>query len=429
MFNIFQAPLPPPTWDGVFKAVHEHYQCPQAYAAGIIGEEDCLKINVYVPAYTNPPFPVMVYIHGGGFVIGSGGKLIYGANYLVRHDVIVVTFNYRLGALGFMCLGIKEAPGNAGIKDQIAALRWVKKNIGAFGGDPDNVTIFGHSAGAASVSLLIASEATDGLFNRAIVQSGAAISFWTSMPPEIIAKSVATRLGYNTEDLYKIYEIFSKLPLSGILMKTLGEPIIELMYSNIIHLPCIENKIPGVEAAISDLPFNLLINKPKNISIIYGTTDKEGIYLISEETEQSLHQLNYREIPFPDLEFPSRKEALALSQSVKNYYFGDKIIGQDTLSNLSDLYGDAYLSAPTILESEIMLNFTTAPIYNYYFKYSGGRNMVKARFCKKNDAGASHGDDILYLFNAYVWPYTINKEDQKIVDWLTKMWTNFAKNG
>lgn len=434
ILQTFQAPLPPPIWDGVYKAIHEHYQCPQAYSPGIIGTEDCLKINVYMPSsifHTKTYVPVMAYIHGGGFVIGNGGKLLYGAEFLVRHDVIVVTFNYRLGALGFLCLGIQGAPGNAGLKDQIAALRWIKKNIAAFNGDPDNVTIFGHSAGAASVSLLIASEVTDGLFHRAIVQSGTAISFWTSIPAGVIAKSVAKYLGYDTEDLHELYKIFSEMPLHDILIKALGKPIIELMYSNIIHLPCIENHILGEEAVITDLPFNLLSRKPKNISIIYGITDNEGLYLISEETEKSLHKLNYNKFPFPDLEFSSQKEALALSRKVKNYYFGNKIISHETQSNLSDLYGDVYLSAPTVLESEIMVNNTKAQIYNYYFKYSGGRNMVKARFCKKNvgESGASHGDDILYLFNSYVWPYPISKADQKVIDWITKMWTNFAKFG
>lgn len=174
---MFQAPGPPPKWEGIYKAIYEIYECPQYTFLGVIGSEDCLKVNVYVPVFPKAkPHAVMVYIHGGSFILGNGGKLIYGPGFLVQKDVIVVTFNYRLGPLGFLCLRIKEAPGNAGLKDQIAALKWVKENIAAFGGDPDNVTVFGESAGATSLSLLLLSEASAGLFNRAIVQSGSALS-------------------------------------------------------------------------------------------------------------------------------------------------------------------------------------------------------------------------------------------------------------
>lgn len=138
-------------------------------------------MNIYVPSTANPQhrLPVMVRIHGGGFVdgsaVGDGGSPIF----LLKHDVIVIAINYRLSAYGFMCLNIPEVPGNQGLKDQVLALRWINENIDAFGGNPKEITVFGDSAGGISVNLhLLSSYET--LFQRAIIQSGSALTHvWT----------------------------------------------------------------------------------------------------------------------------------------------------------------------------------------------------------------------------------------------------------
>jgi para-nitrobenzyl esterase len=143
-------------------------------------DEDCLYLNVYTPAADGGRRPVMVWIHGGGFVIGSASQPIYdGVPLVKRGEVVVVTINYRLGPLGFLylpdeCPGIEGAVGNCGLRDQVAALEWVHENIAAFGGDPENVTIFGESAGGMSVGTLLGTPSARGLFRRAIPQSGAA---------------------------------------------------------------------------------------------------------------------------------------------------------------------------------------------------------------------------------------------------------------
>lgn len=120
----------------------------------------------------------MFWIHGGGYVSGTGDDTEYGPLFLVRQDVVLVTINYRLEVFGFLNLESEDVPGNAGMKDQVAALRWVKKNIANFGGDPDNITIFGESAGGASTSYHLISPMSKGLFKRAIVQSGVSIGYW-----------------------------------------------------------------------------------------------------------------------------------------------------------------------------------------------------------------------------------------------------------
>ena len=136
-------------------------------------DEDCLYLNIWTPGSDDKRRPVMVWIHGGGFVIGAGSRpRSDGARLAAYGNVVVVSFNYRLGALGF--LNLPEIPPNLGIQDQIAALKWIRDNIEKFGGDPDNVTIFGESAGGMSVAILLSIPSTQDLFHRAILESGAA---------------------------------------------------------------------------------------------------------------------------------------------------------------------------------------------------------------------------------------------------------------
>lgn len=138
-----------------------------------VEDEDCLYLNVWTPIADEKARPVMFWIHGGGFLISASSRPRFNGARLAAHgDVVVVNFNYRLGSLGF--LDFPGVPPNIGIQDQIAALNWVRENINAFGGDPQNITIFGESAGAISVAILFANPATKGLFHKAIMQSGAA---------------------------------------------------------------------------------------------------------------------------------------------------------------------------------------------------------------------------------------------------------------
>jgi len=181
----FAPPAVAPPWTGIRSALEAGLACPQppsllpGMEPGPIGD-DCLSLNVYTPAPDGGRRPVLVWIHGGGFVAGSSTQAIYEASRLVvRGDVVVVSVNYRLGALGFLApvaagLALDGATDNAGMLDQIAALHWVRDNVAAFGGDPERVTIFGESAGGMSVTTLLAMPSARGLFQRAIAQSGAA---------------------------------------------------------------------------------------------------------------------------------------------------------------------------------------------------------------------------------------------------------------
>src|SRR3954469_2363541 len=180
-------PEPLPPWAGVRDAAHFGPICPQAptqieaLLGGSLGEqsEDCLHLNVWTPGCDDARRPVMVWIHGGAFVIGAGSQGLYNGRHLAEHDRVIVTINYRLGVFGFLNLSdATGTPGSGsgaeGIADQVMALRWVQQNIAVFGGDPDNVTIFGESAGAHAVATLLAVPDAKGCFARAISESPAA---------------------------------------------------------------------------------------------------------------------------------------------------------------------------------------------------------------------------------------------------------------
>jgi para-nitrobenzyl esterase len=213
--NRFMPPVKPAPWTGVKDTVEWGEEAPQgphteiAEVASTIPKltvgEDCLALNVWTNSFTGKR-PVMVWLHGGGFASGNGCYTMYdGANLARKRDVVTVTINHRLNAFGYMYLagigGEKYAnSSNVGQMDIIAALQWVKENISKFGGDPNNVTIFGQSGGAGKVSTLMAMSSAKGLFHRAIIQSGSALKGTAKDAATKNAESFMTKVGAKTVD-------------------------------------------------------------------------------------------------------------------------------------------------------------------------------------------------------------------------------------
>lgn len=201
----FAPPRPHEPWDGVRDATVPGPNAPQSerklgsvdmspyFGSGWSRGEDYLTVNVFSPAAADGDLPVMVFVHGGGFVAGSTRSVLYDGSAFARDGVVLVTLNYRLGIAGF--LDLPGAPANRGLLDVAAALRWVQDDIAAFGGDPHNVTLFGQSAGATVVGGVLATPEATGLFRRAIVQSGSGLGAFTPEQAARVTRAAAETLG------------------------------------------------------------------------------------------------------------------------------------------------------------------------------------------------------------------------------------------
>lgn len=200
----FAEPKPKQPWgDKVLKTSKDGKVCPQPVIFFNTSDmsEDCLFMNIHTRSIHEGKHlvPVLFYIHGGGYFFGAGHSVVVaGPDFFMNHDVVLVSINYRLGPLGFASTGTKLAPGNFGFKDMVLALKWVKENIKSFGGDPNSVTIFGHSAGGMSVSHLMVSPMAKGLFHKAVAMSGSATTYFKTENQDW-TKKLAKDSGCQTE--------------------------------------------------------------------------------------------------------------------------------------------------------------------------------------------------------------------------------------
>lgn len=401
------------------------------------GSEDCLFLNIYTKSLREAAKePVMVYIHGGAFMSGSGDIDTYGPEYLLQHNVVLVTLNYRLEVLGFLCLDTPEVPGNAGMKDQVLALKWIKQNIAKFGGDPDNVTVFGESAGSSCVTYHMLSPMSQGLFHKAIAQSGTAIHDWANGKDTVNrAFRSAKALGKDTNDKDELLAYLRSVPAIDLARLTMKSRTTDEKYRGLpIHFaPTVEKKFAGVESFMSEDPINaVLAKKYDHVPLVIGYNSAEGLMMLDDQIKKSEFMTKNPSyfVPREIAEKVGAEKLRALGDVLKSFYVGDKEISKDTPVEIVNMQSDIHFTYNTHRFIQYYKNNNT-PIYMYIFDYATELNFMKNLLNVSEMEGACHADDIFYLFcnetnREY---YTENEKLREIIFKLTKLWTDFAKTG
>lgn len=381
-------------------------------------------MNIYVPqtASSRNRLPVLVWIYGGGFRIGFSGRYLYGPSYYVKQDIILVTINYRLGPYGFMCLDHPEVSGNQGLKDQQIAIKWIKENIEAFGGDADKITLYGESAGGASVDFhLIYSQ--ERLFDKVILQSGTSLSPWAFYEPDDdVPFKLSEHLGFETNDMNEALAYLSSVDPHLLIAAS-----VELGMN---HRPCVENNFENSQQFIDVHPINAKIANLRNIPILIGFNNHESIReyttFVSELDNNNFIKELIFEILARDFRF-ANNEQNEMEQLVRHFYAGDDEFNEASLMAFIDFHSDFNFIHPTERSIKKYIDSGARNIFHYVFAYVGERNFVKDRL-NITIGGASHADEIGYQFEISFMGEP-NAEDQLTVDRITTLWANFVKYG
>jgi para-nitrobenzyl esterase len=407
--------------------------CPQSGYDGLM-DEDCLYLNIWTPALSeDEKLPVMVWIHGGAFMSGSGSDDMYDGTALSEKGVVVVTLNYRLGPLGFLAhpLLSAESPskvsGNYGLLDQIAALQWVQRNIAQFGGDPRKVTIFGESAGAASVSLLLVSPLADGLFRSAIAQSpvmaGALRPLRSKEFQVVPAETVGTRL---TEKLgiADSPDVLDTLRQTS--WETIGEAASGLSTElgvEVLNLVC----PPTVDGyVIPDHPVRMFREgRQHRVPLMTGTTANEcSVFLpllITSETGPGEYG-KYVQKEFPG-DAARVLDLVPAGDTGQTWECFDRLISARWFGAWAD-----FMTASAAKQG--------VPAWLYRFSKKPPPWAAEVLLSDSSDTdisieklGVPHGSELYYVFGFMEALLGFDDEDREFSDQIISYWTNFAKTG
>ena len=415
-------PPKPARWSGFRNATRFGNVCPQReYSSSrLVLNEDCLYLNIYRPAKRNGKLAVMVWIHGGSYIYGSASDYD-GETLAARNGVIVVTIQYRLGVLGFFNIPNTDMKGNFGMLDQIEALRWVKKNIANFDGNPTKVTIFGVSAGGTSVSLLTLSPMIkdEGLFARAIAQSGVASNFWAvkKVTNDKMARYFGGLLQCN--DVEKLVNCLKSKTTREIILKQ------ELVAStNLLTSPVVDGnflaELPSKQVAKNTLP-------KSHVPLMVGFTKDEGTYFAGDP--RSCSKQSYEQTVKVLLKRSFGNENKILETTViheyTRYLAGN--LALKWFDSTSDIYGDSVFNVDTINFADSWFRSGNA-VYMYLFSHLP-ENLV---FPQQKVA---HGFERPYVFGYATvgsgWLYQKNYTaiDRNVSVQCMEMWVSFAKHG
>ncbi|XP_061729230.1 cholinesterase 1-like, partial [Cydia pomonella] len=426
--NVFGSPIPHKI-EGIFEAVDDTSRCPQQRKKIFAGTLDCLHVNINVPnsASFDNPLPVLIQIFGGKFYIGSARSFLYGPRFIVRHDVIFITFNYRLGPYGFMCLNTSKVPGNQGLKDQVQALRWIKENIRYFGGDDSKITIAGNSAGAMSVDFH-QNFLQEQLYHRVILQSGVSLTHditEDSNPDRDAPLKLAMELNYTTNDINDALLFLNKVEPQELIVAT--------WKSGVFFGPCVEKQFENADIYITKYPADLNTITRRDVDVLIGITNDESYSFITRYIKNGVLDLH---TDFVSLIIESHFEfnnASKLSNEIKDivrmFYYGDDVRRLDKRTEMN-IHADFTFHSPIFRTVRKYLESGVENMYFYMFSFCGERNYFKDYMnIPCTEGGASHGDELGYLYDISYMKERLRDEDMLIVDRMTELWTNFAKYG
>ena len=409
----WQPPQPVAPWQGVRDATKVGPRCLQDEGSdlemGRGADEDCLTLNVWTPPPSNEPRPVMVWIHGGAFINGNGG--MYDSRWLVdRGNVVVVTINYRLGALGFLAhpsLGAKGTVGNYGLQDQQAALRWVRDNIAAFGGDPGKVTIAGESAGAMSVCDHMVAPDSAGLFRAAIIQSGPCQAQLALPAAERISEAYARDAG--CVDPATAAACLRALPADR-----LRKPV---WYDRIG-----EDTLSGPVTGTSVLPEDPMVafanGRAADVPVLIGTNRDEFTLFAALQYLRGARR--YEPAEYPGLladTFGADAPAVGTRYPLERYG------GSAALAYSASVTDGVFACVADRMTDELA---PTNDVYTYEFNDPNPPTPEPMRTLPF-PVGASHSLELRYLFDVGGAP-PLNSVQQQLSNQMIDYWTNFVKN-
>ncbi len=443
----FKHPQPIEEWNGIFNATklpNSCYQAPDEMFGEFRGStmwnpntrvsEDCLYLNVWVPK-SHPRIrrsAVFVWIYGGGFYSGTTTLNLYDGKILAaENNIIVVSIGYRVGVLGFLSLGHPSAPGNAGLFDQLMGLEWIQHNIRHFGGDPNNVTIFGESAGSVSVSLHLLSPLSRSKFQRAIMQSGTANMAWGTVTMKE-GKRRSQELAFEylgctvTEDMEEVARCLQDIPPQQLVDE-------QWVSRGIIQFPF----IPIIDGAflVESPETSMRLRSFKKCPVLMGSNLNEGAFFLIYELhdylklnkstmtrEQFLASINILFYYYP--QYPKQINSFGLEAIT--YHYTNWIDPEDQLANLISLdnaVGDYHFTCNV---NEFGQTYANAGenVYMYYFTERYSSNAWPQWM------GVLHGDEIIFTFGDPLKPgLNYTDKERELSKEIMTYWTNFAKTG
>ncbi|ALC45678.1 CG4757 [Drosophila busckii] len=433
----FKNPEPVKAWTPkIFDASEDGPMCPQPWDNTTVVSEDCLRLNVYTKQlHTSSLLPVIVFLHPGGFYAFSGqSKFLAGAEHLMDRNCVLVSLNYRLGSLGFLATGTKDAPGNAGLKDQVLALRWIQQHIQHFGGDPKSVTLLGYSAGSLSIGLHMLSPMSRGLFHRGICMSASPYGQWTYESEQLtLAQRQARLLKCPETPVKEMVRCMRRKNMQSYVSTYTG--MFEFGWDPVLNwMPVIEPDF-GQERFLLEHPYKTAQSGNfYKVPLIAGITEFEflsgAFFALRNDSIREQMNANWQHMaPIMLLYERNSTHSREASAVLRQKYLDNKRLEfPDSWQALGRVYSDALIGVEFHRFLRLMAAHT--PIYTYYFRYKGRYSFFMHPDTNQT-VGAVHHDELLYLFHVKLLTPLFKPSDPEhlLIERMTRMWVQFASNG